>query len=100
MNECTYPCSSEREDYHFEVCIKYSHDCMHVLTTFPIEKCCEYDEAENSKMAISNSQVDNIVHANDDRISNLEENYGEIQAEITTTKSLINQGCADTSGGV
>ena len=35
-----------------------------------------------------------IVHANDDRLSNLEKNYGKIQAEITTTKSLINQSCA------
>ena len=52
----------------------------------------ETKEAENNKMAIS--QVGSIVHANDDRISNLEENYGKIQAEITTTKSLINQSCA------
>ena len=40
------------------------------------------------------SQVGSIVHTNDDRLSNLEENYGKIQAEITTTKSLINQSCA------
>ena len=52
----------------------------------------EAKEAENSKVAIS--QVGSIVHANDDRLSNLEENYGKIQAEITTTKSLINQSCA------
>ena len=52
----------------------------------------ETKEAECNKMAIS--QVGSIVHANDDRISNLEENYGKIQAEMTTTKSLINQSCA------
>ena len=52
----------------------------------------ETKEAEYNKMAIS--QVGSIVHANDDRISNLEEMYGKIQAEITTTKSLINQSCA------
>ena len=52
----------------------------------------ETKEAEYNKMAIS--QVGSIVHANDDRISNLEENYGKIKAEITTTKSLINQSCA------
>ena len=52
----------------------------------------ETKEAENNKMAIS--QVGSIVHADDDRISNLEKNYGKIQAEITTTKSLINQSCA------
>ena len=52
----------------------------------------ETKEAENSKVAIS--QVGSIVHANDDRLSNFEENYGKIQAEITTTKSLINQSCA------
>ena len=52
----------------------------------------ETKEAETNKVAVS--QVGSIVHANDDRISNLEENYGKIQAEITTTKSLINQSCA------
>ena len=52
----------------------------------------EAKEADNSKVAIS--QVGSIVHANDDRLSNLEENYGKIQAEIATTKSLINQSCA------
>ena len=52
----------------------------------------EAKEDDNSKVAIS--QVGSIVHANDDRLSNLEENYGKIQAEITTTKSLINQSCA------
>ena len=52
----------------------------------------ETKEAEFNKMAIS--QVGSIVHANDDRISNLEENYGKIKAEITATKSLINQSCA------
>ena len=46
------------------------------------------------------SQVDSTVHANDDRLSNLEENYGKIQAEITTTKSLINQSCALFSGEI
>ena len=52
----------------------------------------ETKEAEHSKVAIS--QVGSIVHANDDRISNLEENYGKIKAEVITTKSLINQSCA------
>ena len=52
----------------------------------------ETKEAEYNKMAIS--QVGSIIHANDDRISNLEENYGKIQAEMITTKSLINQSCA------
>ena len=53
----------------------------------------EAKEAENNKVAIS--QVGSIVHANDDnRLSNLEENYGKIQAEITATKFLINQSCA------
>ena len=52
----------------------------------------EAKEAEYNKMAIS--QVGSIVHANDDRITNLEENCGKIQAEITATKSLINQSCA------
>ena len=52
----------------------------------------ETKEAEYNKMAIS--QVGSIVHTNDNRISNLEENYGKIKAEITTTKSLINQSCA------
>ena len=52
----------------------------------------ETKEAEYNKMAIS--QVGSIVHASDDRITNLEENYGKIQAEMTTTKSLINQSCA------
>ena len=52
----------------------------------------EAKEVDNSKVAIS--QVGSIVHANDDRLSTLEENYDKIQAEITTTKSLINQSCA------
>ena len=52
----------------------------------------ETKEAEYNKMAIS--QVGSIVHANDDRITNLEENYGKIQAEMTATKSLMNQSCA------
>ena len=52
----------------------------------------EAKEADNSKVAVS--QVGSIVHANDDRLSNLEKNYGKIQAEIATTKSLINQSCA------
>ena len=52
----------------------------------------ETKEAEHSKVAIS--QVGSIVHANDDRISNLEENYGKIKAEVTTTKNLMNQSCA------
>ena len=52
----------------------------------------EIKEAESSKAAIS--QVGSIVHANDDRLSNLEDNYTKIQAEITTTRSLINQSCA------
>ena len=52
----------------------------------------ETKQAEHSKVAIS--QVGSIVHANDDRISNLEQNYGKIKAEVTTTKSLINQSCA------
>ena len=52
----------------------------------------ETKEAEHSKMATS--QVGSIVHANDNRISSLEENYGKIKAEVTTTKTLINQSCA------
>ena len=51
----------------------------------------ETKEAKQKKMSIS--QVGSIVHANDDRLSNLEENYGKIKAEITTTKTLINQSC-------
>ena len=49
---------------------------------------------ETKQKKISISQVGNIVHTNDDRLSNLEENYGKIKAEITTTKSLIDQSCA------
>ena len=49
---------------------------------------------ETKQKKISISQVGSIVHANDDRLSNLEENYGKIKAEITTTKSLIDQSCA------
>ena len=52
----------------------------------------ETKKVEQNKVAIS--QVGSIVHANDDRISNLEENCGKIQAEIATTKGLINQSCA------
>ena len=51
----------------------------------------ETTEAKQKKMSIS--QVGSIVHANDDRLSKLEENYDKIKAEITTTKSLINQSC-------
>ena len=50
----------------------------------------ETKEAESSKVAAI-SQVGSI---NNDRISDLEQNYGKIQAEITTTRSLINQSCA------
>ena len=46
------------------------------------------------KKKMSISQVGNIVHINNDRLSHLEENYGKIKAEITTTKTLINQSCA------
>ena len=52
----------------------------------------EAKQDKNNKVAIS--QVGSIVHSNDDRLSNLEESYGKIQAEITATKSLINQSCA------
>ena len=51
----------------------------------------ETKEAKQKKISIS--QVGSIIHANGDRLSNLEENYGKIQAEITTTKTLINQSC-------
>ena len=51
----------------------------------------ETKEAKQKKMSIS--QVGSIGHANDDRLSNLEENYGKIKAEITTTRTLINQSC-------
>ena len=50
----------------------------------------EVKEAESRKVATI-SQVGSI---NNDRLSNLEQNYGKIQAEITTTRSLINQSCA------
>ena len=50
----------------------------------------EAKEAESRKVAAI-SQVGSI---NNDRLSNLEQNYGKIQAEITTTRSLINQSCA------
>ena len=46
------------------------------------------------KKKMSISQVGNIVHINNDRLSHLEENYGKIKAEITTAKTLINQSCA------
>ena len=61
-DECTCPCSSEKEDDHFGVCIKYSYECLHMLCTFPIVKMLhviEADEAKNSKMTIS--QVGSIV---------------------------------------
>ena len=56
-------------------------------------------KAEETKMAIS--QVGSIMHGNDDRICNLEENYNKLQAEITATRALINQSCAqiDRFGG-
>ena len=46
------------------------------------------------KKKMSISQVGSIAHANNDRLSHLEEKYGKIKAEITTTKTLINQKCA------
>ena len=52
----------------------------------------ETKEAEYSKV-VAIPQVGSIVHADDDRLSNLEKNYNRIQAEVTTTKSLINQSC-------
>ena len=52
----------------------------------------ETKETEHSKV-VAVPQVGSIVHTND-RISNLEENYSKIQAEVITTKTLINQSCA------
>ncbi|XP_065899595.1 TNF receptor-associated factor 2-like isoform X2 [Dysidea avara] len=52
------------------------------------------EEQEHKSEEVAKSQVGNIVRVTDDRLSNLEQNYGKLFSETISIKNSVTQSCA------